>query len=419
MTTSTSNKPVSQGPHRDEHRTRAVWIRRVVVAVVCLAVAGGLALAWMPKPILVETAVASRGDLETTVSEDGRARVKDRFVIYAPLAGRVARIEWHAGDRVKRGDVLARLLPVGSPLLDPRSRVTAEGRAAVARAAVRQARAGLERAEAAESFAVKESKRLRDLSRAGAASDEALDRAAYEAKSATEAHTSAIFGVRVAEYELEMATAVLGRLGKAATAEEQLDVTSPVEGQVLRILQDSEGVVQPGQPLLEVGDPSALEIVSDVLTSDAVHIEAGQPARVSNWGGDPLAATVRTVEPSAFTKVSALGVEEQRVNVILDLAAPRDAWSALGDGYRVDVSVVVWSARDVLRVPSTAVFPLRGGWGVFAVQDGKASERAVTLGGKGTAEVEVTKGLSAGDAVVNHPSERVHDGVSVEATPGQ
>lgn len=408
----------AQGPRRDEHRTRAVWARRVAVAVACLGALAALVFAWMPKPVLVETAVASRGALETTIEEDGRARVKDRYVISAPLAGRLARIELHAGDRIRRGDVVARLLPVSSPLLDPRSRVTAEGRVAVARAAVRQAKAALERAEATERYAVNEAKRLGGLARSGAASAEALDRAEYEAKSATEAHTSAVFGVRVAEYELEMATAVLGRLGAdRAGAEEQLDVASPVDGQVLRILEDSEGVVQPGQPLLEVGDPTALEIVSDVLTSDAVKVRAGQPARVTNWGGDDLAATVRMVEPSAFTKVSALGVEEQRVNVILDLAAPKEAWSALGDGYRVDAAIIVWAAADVLRVPATAVFPLQGGWGVYAVRDGVARAQSVRLGGRGSADVEVTSGLSAGDVVVNHPSERVHDGVRVDATP--
>ncbi|MCA9601941.1 MAG: efflux RND transporter periplasmic adaptor subunit [Myxococcales bacterium] len=405
-------------PKRDEHHDPRVWLKRGAVAALCVAVAVAFALAWMPKRVRVDAVRASRGELESTVSEVGRARVKDRFVVSAPIAGRLARIELHAGDVVKKGTVLARVLPVSAPLLDPRSRAQAEAQVAVAKAAVSQAKAGVARAEASKAYASKEADRLSKLAAQKAVASEAVERAELEARTATEALTSAVFGVRVAEHELAMANAALGRLAGGGAAD-QFIIESPVDGQVLRILEENEGVVQPGHPLLEVGDPAALEVVVDVLTSDAVRIHAGQHARLRDWGGAPLEGRVRTVEPSAFTKPSALGVEEQRVNVVLDLHSPREIWATLGDGYRVEVEIVVWSAHGVIRIPSTAVFPREDGWAVFVVRDGVAETERVTLGERGTELVELKQGIREGDRVIDHPSEQIEAGTRVSSVNRQ
>jgi HlyD family secretion protein len=212
-----------------------------------------------------------------------------------------------------------------------------------------------------------------------------------------------------------MAQAALGRLGNSQAQDDQLELTSPVRGRVLRVIQQSEGVVQPGTPLLEIGDPAALEIVVAVLTSDAVHIEPGARVQIERWGGDkPLPAHVRLIEPSAFTRVSALGVEEQRVNVLVDLDAPQAHWARLGDGYRVEARIAVWESKDTLSVPASAVFRRADSWAVFKVKDGIAKVVSIEVGERNPERVEVKRGLQAGDKVVGHPSERLADGLAVE-----
>ena len=223
----------------------------------------------------------------------------------------------------------------------------------------------------------------------------------------------------MADHELQVAQATLGRIDKPRgkhEAEPEVEITSPVRGRVLRVIQESEGAVQPGTPLLEIGDPTALEIVVDVLTSDAVAIQPGAPATIERWGGaQALPAHVRLIEPSAFTRVSALGVEEQRVNVVIDLDAPHATWSALGDGYRVEAAIEVWNGNDVLSVPASAVFRRGEGWAVFQVKDGKALVKSVAIGRQNAEREQITRGLQAGDQVIVHPSDRVADGARVEA----
>jgi HlyD family secretion protein len=244
------------------------------------------------------------------------------------------------------------------------------------------------------------------------------ERAELQERTSREELASAEFGARVAEYDLQMAQAALGRLDKKPSAkeQEQLEVTSPVKGRVLKVIQESEGVVQPGAPLLEIGDPSALEVVVDVLTSDAVHVQPGASASIERWGGErPLKAHVRLVEPSAFTRVSALGVEEQRVNVVIDLDEPHATWAALGDGYRVDARIVFWQSDGVLCVPASAAFRRDEGWAVFKLDHDIAKLSTVELGHVNPDTVEVQRGLSAGAQVVMYPSDSVRDGVQVEA----
>jgi HlyD family secretion protein len=386
-------------------------IKRALWALVALALAGALAWGLRPEPVGVETAAIGRGTLLITVDEDGRTRLKDRYVISAPLGGTLARITLRPGDSVRQGAVLARLVPLPAPMLDPRARTEAQARIAAARAGLSQARAAIARAEAAYGFARREADRQRALLRAGATAGQTLEQAELAERMRREELASAQFGGRVAGAEVRVAEAALARLASASA--EELAVRAPVDGRVLRVLQESEGVISAGAPLLEIGDPNALEIVVDVLTTDAVGIRQGAPVRIERWGGDSvLTGHVIRVEPSAFTRVSAIGVEEQRVNVVIDLDR-LDAGSLLGDGYRVEASILVWEGRDRILVPGGAVFRQGDGWAVYVSQGGRARLRGIRPGRRNGSEVEVHAGLRPGERAVLYPTDNVADGVRV------
>jgi len=373
-------------------------------------------LAWIPNPVDVEASEVSRGALVVTVDEDGQTRVIDRYLVSAPIAGNLGRIELDAGDAIKAGQVLARLVPLLPPLLDARSRAEAQARVDAALAVKAQAQAAVNRARVALDFAEKEAARARAVVEQGGLALSDAERAISEERRSKEDLRSANFGGRVAEHELELARSAFLRLSGKGDDDEQMEIVSPVDGQVLSILQQSEGVVQAGTPVIEVGDPAALEIVVDVLSQDATRIKPGATAEIVRWGGKrPLRAHVRLVEPSAFTKLSALGVEEQRVNVIIDLDEPRDAWATLGDGYRVEARISIWEDEDVLRVPASAVFRHDEQWATFVVENGKAVIRDVELGETNGLETELVSGLEEGETVIAYPSDSVRDGVSVRA----
>jgi HlyD family secretion protein len=389
------------------------WIKRGLLVAF---VVGGVALivvSLLPKPIPVDLASVVQGRMTVTVDEDGQARVKDRYVVSTPIGGRLARIELDAGDEVKQGDALARIVPLAPALLDERSKSTAEARVAASLAATRQTAAQLERVEATLEFAKAEAERMRALTQSGSITAQELDRAQLGERTATAERDSVRFAQRVAAYELQMARAALGHVGRGADDTEQLVVPAPVNGRVLKLLHKSEGAVQPGTPLLELGDPSALELVTDVLTSDAVAIAPGAHVVVDRWGGPPVEGRVRLVEPSAFQRLSALGVEEQRVNVVIDLVAPRDAWKALGDGYRVEAHITVWQSDAAIQVPASAVFRSDAGWAVYRVDGERARLQPVTIGHRNDHVVEIADGLTPGARVVVHPSDRVRDGVAI------
>ncbi len=406
-------------------------VQRGASVLLGLGVVAMIVVGTLPKPLAVEVAAVTEGPLVVTVDEDGVTRVKDRYLVSAPLSGNVGRSSLDPGDEVAAGTVVARLVPLQAPMLDERSRLQAEARVDQARAAARQARAAMSRANATLEYSQGERTRQEALEGSGGTPGQAADRARYEERSAREALSSARFGLRVAEHEVELAEAALGRFGTSRRSgssardpkdEEVLEVSAPVAGRVLRVLQESEGVVQPGTPLLEVGDPAALEIVVDVLTTDAVRIDAGAPVEIVRWGGEEeLAAHVVRVEPSAFTKVSALGVEEQRVNVIIELDAPRESWAPLGDGFRVEARIELWRTDAALTVPASALFRDGEGWAVFAVdgQDGEgtAEVRPVSLGRRNGFAAEVAEGLTEGDRVVVHPGDALEDGMEVSWRP--
>jgi len=396
-------------------RKKNPWPKRILLSGFVLLAGAGIAVAMKPKPLEVEVESASRGQLIVTVNEDGVTRVTDRFVISAPLAGNLARIELHAGDSVKQGDVIARILPLRAPLLDARTRSESEARVSAAMAGLAQSKAQIDRARVARDYAVEESESARRLEKSGTLSRQALDRALVDERSRSAELASAEFAARVAEHELSMARAALGRMG-AGDGGEQFEVTSPVSGRVLRVVQESEGVVQAGSNLLEVGDPAALEIAVDILTSDAVHVSPGARVSLDEWGGDTLSATVRMIEPSAFTRLSALGVEEQRVNAVVDVLSPYDAWKALGDGYRVAAKIEVYRSENALMIPWSALFRRGQSWAVFVLAaEGTARLRPLRIGRRNELLVEVLEGLEVGARVILHPSERISDGTLVVA----
>jgi len=392
------------------------WLRTAFLVVAGVAVIAVLAMAFRPQPVAVDLVRVDRSTVEVAVEEDGRTRVRDRFVVTAPVAATLRRITLEAGDAVEAGDELARLDGPEAVLTDARTRAQLRARIAAAEAGVEGARARVEGAEAA-AVEAREALRLQEtLLAGGSGSPSAVERAEAMVRAREAEIRSARFAVEAARGEVEDLRLALGRPGGAdAGSGSALVLRAPVRGTVLRIHRESGGAVAPGEPLLEVGDASALEAVVDLLSADAVRIAAGAEATLGGWGGDALlVARVRRVEPAGFTRVSALGIEEQRVNVILEPAA-EGGWPGLGDGFRVEARILVDRADDVLRVPAGALFRLGSEWAVFVAEGGRLRERVVEVGRRSQAEAEILSGVVEGDQVVIYPSDRVDEGVRYRA----
>ena len=381
-----------------------------------LVVAAIVAVALWPKSMEVSVTHSERGPMQVTVDEDGETRVRDRFLVTAPVAGRVQRIEIEPGDLVVRGKtVLTRITPAESPLLDPRTRSELQAGVEAATAAVGQARAERQRASTAVERARSTLRRQQELMKAGAIAADALEAAETALASAEDGLRAAEFTERRTEYELQVARA---RLSAPNAAGRSVEVLAPIDGTVLKRLRESEGVVPVGEPLVEIGEPERKEIVADLLSTDAVRVSAGAEVLVEQWGGGhPLHGRVRRVEPSGFMKVSALGVEEQRVNVIVDFANPSDA-VRLGDGYRVEVRIVLWKDDNVIKVPVGALFRQGEGWAVFVVEEGRVRRQTVQLGQRNENVGQITGGLEAGATIVLHPPDTLMDGARVTVKQG-
>jgi HlyD family secretion protein len=396
-------------------RRRVWWIAGGVVLVALL----GLAL--RPRAVAVETATVASGSLEVTLDEEGMTRVRERFLVSAPVAGRALRQPLEPGDPVVSGRTVLAVFQPADPLpLDARSRAEADAALVAAEAQLGRARALRAQVAGELEFARAESERHGELFEEGISSKERLDQAELQERTQRDALEAAAFAVRTAEGELQAARARLVQATAKPGAGGSISLLSPIDGVVLRRLRESEAVVPAGEPLVEVGDPRDLEIVADYLSSDAVRISPGDRARVARWGGDVLEAVVQRVEPAGFTKISALGVEEQRVNVVLDLVAPPQ--QALGDGYRVETEVIVWSEDEVLQVPVSGIF--RAGsqaadWSVYVVDDDVARLRTVRLGQRNDQAAQVLEGLAAGDEVILHAGDDVEDGTRVAPSQGR
>jgi len=383
-----------------------------------LVLIGVLAFGFRPGAVSVDLVQAQLGPLRVTVEEEGRTRVIDRYVISAPVPGYLRRIELDVGATLKPGQMVAQLEPMRSDVLDPRRRAEAESRVVAARAAVQAAEQRTGAAEAEAEYAASEKERLERLYQSRTVSLDAFQQSESGARRTRAALQSARFQVDVARAELKVAEATLAYSAAGGTGgtPEQVPITAPVGGQLLKRMHESEGVVAAGEALLEVGDPLSLEVEVDVLSRDAVRIAPGMPVQLERWGGEtPLQGTVRRVEPVGFTKVSALGVEEQRVLVIVDITSPREQWLRLGDGYRVEAVFILWQGEKVLQVPSSALFRSGADWSLFVVENGRATTRPVKLGHEGGINVEILDGVRPGDWIIAHPGDAVADGVRVQA----
>ena len=395
-------------------------LKRVFGMLVVATIVGALAYSFRPRPIQADFDEVVRGPMRVTIDEEGETRIRDRFVVSAPVGGRVLRIELEPGDSVRAGGTpIATFLPVEPALLDVRSRAEAEARVRVAEASLGRAQATRDRVREELAFAESQLERYEELAEQGLIAMERLDTVEFEARSKREGFNAAEFDVRDAEQALEVAEASLVQAARdAATGGNNgtrpITIRSPIDGVVLRRLRESEAVVPSGEPLVEIGNILQLEIVSDLLSEDAVKVSTGDRVLVEQWGGGmTLEGRVRLVEPSGFTKLSALGVEEQRVNVIIDFEDPAAAAEHLGDGYRVEVRVVIWETEDTTKAPTSSLFRSGDKWAVFTVADGKAALRPVEIGRRNGLEAQVLSGLSETDPVIVHPSDDVLDGVEV------
>ncbi|MFL5277599.1 MAG: efflux RND transporter periplasmic adaptor subunit, partial [Myxococcales bacterium] len=348
------------------------WFKRVVTWSIATAIAAGLVWAAWPKPVAVDLATVARGPFEVTVSETGRTRVRNRYAVSAPVSGALSRIGLRPGDAVDGGQLVARIVPADPPLLDARTRAEALSRLRAAEASRGRAAAQLDRASTQLAFARTEAERQRKLAAAGSVPERVLDAAQAEERARGGEALAANFAVQAADAEVEAARATVAAVSGRGKAQAEAIVRAPARGVVLRVLQQSEAPVAAGTPLLEIGEPDELEVVVDLLTQDAMRVLPGAPARIAGLGGEDLPAHVRRVEPSGFTRLSALGVEEQRVCVLLDVSekVPR-----LGDGYRVEVAITVFSGADVLQVPASAVFRSGSSWSLFVAEGSRVRLR--------------------------------------------
>ena len=392
--------------------------RQGLFILVTLTAVGALVYAFAPRPVAVELTRVSLGPLRETVDEDGRTRIKERYVVAAPLGGQLRRITLHPGDVVTAGQTLVAVIEPAEPeLLDPRTRAQLEARVRAAETQVQLADPRVERVRAANELAQSDLTRAGTLAAEGALSRQEIDRAREAARAAAEELRSADYARQIAGFELEQARAALWRSTSEARRGDpawELRVMAPVDGRVLRVFHEDATVVARAAPLVELGNPADLEAEIDVLSSDAVRIRPGARVFFEHWGGEtPLEGRVRVIEPAGFLKISALGVEEQRVNVIADFLTPPEDRRALGDAYRVEARIVVWEAEQVLKLPVGALFRSGADWAVFAVRDGRVRLTRVEVGHGNGRETEIRRGLVAGSEVVIHPSDKVADGVAV------
>ncbi len=388
-------------------------VRRIITIILLLGIAAAAAWALWPRPVAVETGAVERHDITLVVEDEGKSRIREVFTVSSPIAGRLLRVNLHAGDAVVENEtVVASISPADPGLLDARMRRVAEAAVEAARASVDLSAAELRQAEAQLVFLKSELDRAIKLVRQGTISERAFEKAKLDVETAGAAVESARAMLMVRRRELERAEAALIETGSDA-AECCETVKAPVSGRVLRVLAESEQVVQAGTALLEIGDPADLEIMAEILSRDAVKIGLGAKAIIDGWGGPPLTATVSRIDPSAVTKVSALGIEEQRVPVVLTLDGPPAQWAALGHGFRVVARIEIWKGEALVAIPISALFRQGAGWAAYVVTDGRAALRSLTIGARNSEWAEVKDGVTAGESVILHPSDQVADGVAV------
>ncbi|PKN51314.1 MAG: efflux transporter periplasmic adaptor subunit [Deltaproteobacteria bacterium HGW-Deltaproteobacteria-13] len=390
--------------------------RKLLIIGIVLIVAVLLVYGFLPKTQKVDLVPVTRGPLQITIEEEGRTRLKERFVISAPTAGYMRRIHAKVGDPVKKGQVVATLEPLQSQALDPRSRATGEASVFAADASLK---AAIERERAATAdadYTQQRLERLKALYAKGSIAKDQFDQIDSEARKARAVQRSAGAAVNVAKSELDRAKIALQNFTavKRSGKNDAVKVTSPLNGVVYRVYRESEGAVNVGDPLMDVGNTGDLEVRVEVLSSDAVKIKKGTPVLFKRWGNDePLAGIVRLVEPAGFTKISSLGVEEQRVLVIVDITSPPEKWQVLGDGYRMETHFIIWEGKNILQIPASALFRLGKDWAVFVEERGKARRRVVSVGQRNGLTAEILSGLKENEKVIAYPDDSIGEGTKI------
>ena len=388
--------------------------KQIYLSVFALIVILIMVWGFLPSPIPVDVDQVQEAPLEVVIEEEGITRVTDRYTISAPVTGYILRIQYKVGDSIRAGQELMQIQPVPD-LISARQREVAEAQLQTAKARLKQAEENLKLAREEKRIADIELQRIQNLYESGIGSEQGLDQAKLAARRANAQQASAEFAVKVAEYEIRAARSTLQAF-QASGGQEQISIEAPVSGRLLKIHQKSEGTVQAGMPILEIGDPYSLEIKADLLSTDAVQVEQGTFVRIKRWGSDrTLEGTVRVIEPAGYTRISALGVEEQRVPVIVDILSPHEQWQRLGDGYRVVAEFIIWESDEVLQVPSSSLFRTAGEqWALFVVDDGTAQLRKVETGQQSGLQTQIVSGLESGESVITHPDERIENEVKVE-----
>ena len=384
------------------------------LAVVIVSV---LTYGFLPRAKLVDVTTVTKEPLQVSVMEEGKTRVIDRFIISAPVAGYIRRLELDVGDAIKQGQQIVNLDPLRPHVLDERSRAEAKARVAAAKAALLAAEQNASAAEATMELAKEEYRRIKDLRKKQLVSQDEEDRASANARATVAAQRSAEFSVEVARHELGAARTILAYSAAKNTGDvsEHVDITAPINGSILKVYRKSEGVVEAGAPLIEVGNPKALEVEVDVLSADAVRIKPGMLVLFERWGGvDPLKGRVRKVEPVGFTKISALGVEEQRVLVIVDITSDPKEWESLGDKYRVEARFVLWEQDNVLQIPTSALFRFQNDWAVFVLDSDRAYRRTINIGRQNGLMAQILDGLAENEKIIVYPDDTLSDGTKVK-----
>lgn len=407
-----ADKPIARSP-----RKTAAW-KKAVPYVLVAGVLGAIVLGLLPKPIEVETAWVSRGPLTVSVLEEGKTRIRNRYVISAPITGLLNRVPLRAGARIEKDQtILATIQPQPASFLDPRAQAESRARLQAAEAAKDRASAEVDRAQAALDLAEKDRERNEALRRTGAISAREWDESENRATLRRRELRVAEFALRVAEFERAQAEAAMVQITSPVDAETKpLELRSPVNGVVLNVYEENARLVTPGMPIMEVGDPADLEAEIELLSSDAVAVSPGDPVWLEQWGGAaPLRGKVALIEPGGYTKTSALGVEEQRVKVRVDFVDPLPVENPLGDRYRVEARIVTWSAPDVLQIPTGALFRRGEQWMTFRVRNGRAELVKVGIAHNSGVAAEVRSGVAEGDRVILHPPDTIREGVAVRS----
>ncbi len=401
------------------------WMKRISLWGVAAAVVAGIGYGLLPKPVAADLEHVTRGTLRVTVSEDGKTRIKDRYLVSSPLSGQLLRVELKPGDSVTAmKTVVAQLQPDLPNNLDARTLAQAEAKLKMSELTLQKASLAEQTAQKAMLNSQNHLSRIQRLKNSKAATDEELENAELDDSRRREEYNASKLAVDIARFEMEWARLAMWQVKPPAgkddsaqsnpDAKQNYEIFAPISGKVLRKLKESATPITAGTNIVEVGDPQRLEMEIDVLSSDAVQIPPQAKVIVNAWGGpEPLHGIVRVVEPAAFTKISALGVEEQRVYVIVDLIDPPEQRSTLGDGYRVEAEIILWESDSVLKVPTSALFRKGSQWSVFKVVEGRAQQQSVEIGHRNGLEAEILKGLNEHETVIVHPSDRIADGVQV------